>query len=47
MIHPIYDKVKDRLFEHDPVLRKLVKRIEGEDKKDDKEDKDREVSQRD
>lgn len=47
MIHPIYEKVKDRLFENDPVLKKLVKRIEGEGKEDDKDNKDRQILKRD
>lgn len=45
MLHPIYDKVKDRLFQNDPVLKKLVERIKGED--NDQKDQDREISQRD
>lgn len=45
MLHPIYNEVKDRLFQNDPVLKKLVERIKGED--NDQKDQDREVSQRD
>lgn len=46
MLHPIFEQVADRIFLHDPVLRKLVKRIQ-EEGKDDKNTESKEVSKRD
>ncbi len=45
MLHPIFEQVADRIFLHDPVLRKLVKRIQ-EEEKDDKSTESKEVSKR-
>lgn len=45
MLHPIFEEVADRIFLHDPVLRKLVKRIQ-EEGKNGENTKDKEILKR-
>lgn len=48
MLHPIFNEVADRIFLHDPILRKLVERIQREeDNKDDESAKNKEIPKRD